>query len=343
MLSSLSKPQKVLVWLSVAILIAFIGLTGLILSLSSGGLNLPNISLPDISLPDFSGKNIKIKDIASGTVTEAGYNQKLEISNSAEISWPETKLLALANSKLTINANKIVLEAGAVLVVRGQEKLTINDWELSNAIGALLQPENTLYVFKGRATSKDAILVAGKSVELATNQINTISRREVINIPSLASLRAQANLISADLPWLTDINAPKLLTLSPQPQSIVSESKVTLAGTTDDVLAQIKVNGAEATNTNGKFSLDLNLLSGDNTILINLTDLYGNTYSSQFVVTYAPGTNSTASSISSSVTSTTSSLGSAGTSAASSLGSSASSVTSKVSSSSSSSQAGGNN
>lgn len=280
MLSSLSGPQKVLVVFAITLVIAFLGITVAALALSQ------NFQLP--SLHTSQESSIQIKTIAASNATTASYNQEILVTEDSLVSWPNVQLIALKDSRILATANSLEIKSGAVLLKASDTPIRIGNWQVTNSITGVTQIENKLYLFQGRAQKGESILTAGNAVDLETDQITSITRREVINQPDLVALRGHAAIFSTNLPWLTDTTPPRMLTLSPQPGSVVNESTIRLTGTTDDLTAQIKVNGTETPNNAGRFSLDIKLIEGENNMIITLNDAYGNVISSQLLVTYIP-------------------------------------------------------
>jgi Glucodextranase, domain B/K319L-like, PKD domain len=69
--------------------------------------------------------------------------------------------------------------------------------------------------------------------------------------------------------------APTVRIESPESQSLATANPVTVAGTVDDPLAAITVNGAATPNNDGSYSADVTLAEGENTVQVVATNAAG--------------------------------------------------------------------
>jgi len=69
--------------------------------------------------------------------------------------------------------------------------------------------------------------------------------------------------------------APTLFITTPEPLSLFAANPVTVAGTVDDPLATITVNGIDTTNNNGSYSTDIDLVEGSNNVTVIASNATG--------------------------------------------------------------------
>lgn len=85
---------------------------------------------------------------------------------------------------------------------------------------------------------------------------------------------SDGDLISApdDVTIVVVVPAPTIIITTPEPLSLATANPVTVAGTVDDVLAVITVNGIATPNNNGSYSTDITLVEGSNTVTVIATN-----------------------------------------------------------------------
>lgn len=71
------------------------------------------------------------------------------------------------------------------------------------------------------------------------------------------------------------IPPPTVTIATPQPQSVATANPVTVAGTVDDPLATVAVNGIATPNSNGSYSANATLAEGNNTVTVVATNTTG--------------------------------------------------------------------
>lgn len=279
MLTNLSGPQKVLVVFSALLTFCYLLAVGYVLFLQTGN-NGVNIQIPDLVDSSFS---IAMQNVGSRENTTARSDQEISIDSLTSATWENNRALFLENTKVTITKDSVSLTTGAGLF-NVADNFNISGWQMNSASFVLLN--NQLYLFLGEATKGQTTLEPGNKVELTTDAVGNISRREVINLNELSTLRQNASIVSSNIPWLTDITAPKLLSISPIPNAVLFTNQVTVTGELDDETATVEINGAEVANQNARFSTEVLLEEGENTILVRLSDIYGNSEVTELLVNY---------------------------------------------------------
>lgn len=279
MLTNLSGPQKVLVVLSAILTFCYLISVVYVLFLQSGQINLTVLTPTRVN----SGFDITLQNLETQTSSVVKSGQEITAEALTRITWGNNTALLLPESKIAVSENEIVLTSGSGLF-NIFDTQNIGGWQMNKSVFAVAN--NQIYVFSGSGQKAELSIKEGNKVALNSDAIGNITRREVINLVELSTLRENSQLVAQNIDWLTDITAPKLLTISPIPNATLFVNTVTVRGEIDDRLAKIEVNGAELTNENATFSTEVLLSEGENTILIRLSDVYGNSESTELLVNY---------------------------------------------------------
>lgn len=279
MFTNLSGPQKVLVVLSAILTFCYLISVVYVLFLQSGQINLNVLTPTTVN----SGFDITLQNLETQTSSVVKSGQEITAEALTRITWGNNTALLLPESKIAVSENEIVLTSGSGLF-NIFDTQNIGGWQMNKSVFAVANSQ--IYVFSGSGQKAELSIKAGNKVALNSDAIGSITRREVINLVELSTLRENSQLVAQNIDWLTDITAPKLLTISPIPNATLFVNTVTVRGEIDDRLAKIEVNGAELTNENATFSTEVLLSEGENTILIRLSDVYGNSESTELLVNY---------------------------------------------------------
>lgn len=114
-------------------------------------------------------------------------------------------------------------------------------------------------------------------------QVGSIIKPVTLNKDNLISVEVRSS--PGSYITVSILGPPKINITSPANGSTISDSSITVTGTTDDNLTQITINGISATVSNGTFSADISLAEGQNTITVTATNQCSFTTTQSITVT----------------------------------------------------------
>ncbi len=214
------------------------------------------------------GSSVRLNRDTEVTLSQLDSNHIVITNNSGEVYTRVVK----SSRKFEVKANDINYES------LGTAYKTINTEKLKGV-------EVFHSSVKAIINSKDILVEEGKKYYFA-NKENTdleqklaeISKEEVQKDTFIMWNKTEDEKKSEykeNLGLLKDLTPPSLLISAPAAQSRTTAEKITLTGTTE-ADAQVKVNGVEASNSNGVFSLEVSLTIGENKFNILSVDPAGN-------------------------------------------------------------------
>lgn len=218
--------------------------------------------------------NSNTYQLGQDITSQNGYIQA-DSENALILGYSETKfkfsnidLLQINEGILLISAkNDLNLETNA-----GTVKLFNNGVYVYNSY------EEALTVLYGRAQFNNNSISQNSTIQIDSmgSSIVDFKRSDITNLESFRSLSVSIAVFKKNIPALSDVVPPKIISLTPTTNYFTAENTVKINGKTESD-SIVKINNVESQiDSLGNFTSTISLSKGLNEIVIQVEDIYGN-------------------------------------------------------------------